>query len=108
MHDELEVREGSIIDIPDPPLYIKMALLLLLIYADGILIMKMWNWFIAPLGIRRIGVMQAFGIELLVTHLTKRTGEINTNIDPFWDLYLVESTTTVVFLLSAFALHCLM
>ena len=38
--------------------------LLLTVFVQGVVLMNLWNWFIAPLGVTKIGYWMAFGISL--------------------------------------------
>ena len=40
-----------------------------LIIWDGLVVCKLWGWFIAPLGVTPIGIAQAIGIDVLAAVL---------------------------------------
>jgi hypothetical protein len=46
------------------------ALLIGVTTLNGVMLSYMWQWFIAPLGVRAIGVAQAIGIAIVVSVLT--------------------------------------
>lgn len=52
--------------------------------------MFMWNWFVVPLGLPMIGLVQALGLDTLITFIV--TTRVNTNPDPFWDRWITAIT----------------
>lgn len=50
--------------------------------------MFMWNWFVVPLGLPMIGLVQALGLDTLITFIV--TTRVNTNPGPFWDRWITE------------------
>lgn len=46
------------------------ALLAVAVALNGFMLSYMWEWFVVPLGVRSIGVVQAVGIAITVSILT--------------------------------------
>jgi hypothetical protein len=78
----------------DPPYLLQFLLSVMLSVLCGATIMVMWNWFITPLGPPTIGLIQALGIDTLVTFIT--TTHISSIPDPFWERW----TPSMIYALS--------
>lgn len=68
--------------------------------------MFMWNWFVVPLGLPMIGLVQALGLDTLITFIV--TTRVNTNPDPFWDRWITAITYALLTLFAGWLLHFFM
>ena len=69
--------------LSDPPYLLQFILSVVLSVLCGATIMFMWNWFVVPLGLPMIGLVQALGLDTLITFIV--TTRVNTTPpDPFW------------------------
>jgi len=50
----------------------QITVFILLFILSGYILSLLWTWFIAPLGVPEISVVQAIGIYVLVTFLTNK------------------------------------
>lgn len=62
------------------------ALIIVYAFATAIVVRDYWNWFVAPLGLSRIGLLHAFGLAMFIGFLrtdysTKTSRENNDNSD---------------------------
>ena len=48
-----------------------LVMLVLTAFVQGVVLMNLWNWFIAPLGVMKIGYWMAFGIALTLRIFVK-------------------------------------
>ena len=76
--------------LSDPPYLLQFILSVALSVLCGATIMFMWNWFVVPLGLPVIGLVQALGLDTLITFIV--TTRVNTNPDPFWDRWITAIT----------------
>lgn len=77
--------------LSDPPYLLQFILSVVLSVLCGATIMFMWNWFVVPLGLPMIGLVQALGLDTLITFIV--TTRVNTNPGPFWDRWIIAITT---------------
>lgn len=69
--------------------------------------MFMWNWFVVPLGLPMIGLVQALGLDTLITFIA--TTRVNTTPpDPFWDRWITAITYALLTLFAGWLLHFFM
>lgn len=59
-----------------PPYLLQFILSVVLSVLCGATIMFMWNWFVVPLGLPMIGLVQALGLDTLITFIV--TTRVNT------------------------------
>lgn len=76
------------------------------ILSDPPYLMFMWNWFVVPLGLPVIGLVQALGLDTLITFIV--TTRVNTNPDPFWDRWITAITYALLTLFAGWLLHFFM
>lgn len=62
--------------LSDPPYLLQFILSVVLSVLCGATIMFMWNWFVVPLGLPMIGLVQALGLDTLITFIV--TTRVNT------------------------------
>lgn len=62
--------------LSDPPYLLQFILAVVLSVLCGATIMFMWNWFVVPLGLPMIGLVQALGLDSLITFIV--TTRVNT------------------------------
>ena len=62
--------------LSDPPYLLQFILAVVLSVLCGATIMFMWNWFVVPLGLPMIGLVQALGLDTLITFIV--TTRVNT------------------------------
>ena len=43
-----------------------LVMLVLTAFVQGVVLMNLWNWFVAPLGVMQIGYWMAFGLALTI------------------------------------------
>lgn len=73
--------------------------------------MKLWNWLIAPIfGIIELNLIQALGVDVVVTYLTARAKKDNDSDKPFCIIKatLFSFVATALFLLTGFVIHLFM
>ena len=63
-------------------------------------------WFVVPLGLPMIGLVQALGLDTLITFIV--TTRVNTNPDPFWDRWITAITYALLTLFAGWLLHFFM
>lgn len=90
----------------EPPYLLQFVLAVVLCVLCGATIMVMWNWFIVPLGLPVIGLVQALGIDMLVTFIV--TTHINSKPDPFWERWITAMTFALFTLFFGWLLHFFM
>lgn len=66
--------------LSDPPYLLQFILAVVLSVLCGATIMFMWNWFVVPLGLPMIGLVQALGLDSLITFIV--TTRVNTTPPP--------------------------
>lgn len=66
--------------LSDPPYLLQFILSVVLSVLCGATIMFMWNWFVVPLGLPMIGLVQALGLDTLITFIV--TTRVNTTPPP--------------------------
>ena len=80
--------DDSRTDKEDLPFLYQLFLSFALFVFCGLTIMFMWNWYVFPLGLPLIGLVQALGIDMLVTFIV--TTKINTRpTEPFIERWTV-------------------
>ena len=62
--------------LSDPPYLLQFILSVVLSVLCGVTIMFMWNWFVVLLGLPMIGLVQALGLDTLITFIV--TTRVNT------------------------------
>lgn len=92
--------------LSDPPYPLQFILAVVLSVLCGATIMFMWNWFVVPLGLPMIGLVQALGLDTLITFIV--TTRVNTNPGPFWDCWITAITYALLTLFSGWLLHFFM
>lgn len=92
--------------LSDPPYLLQFILAVVLSVLCGAIIMFMWNWFVVPLGLPMIGLVQALGLDTLITFIV--TTRVNTNPDPFWDRWITAITYALLTLFVGWLLHFFM
>lgn len=92
--------------LSDPPYLLQFILAVVLSVLCGATIMFMWNWFVVPLGLPMIGLVQALGLDTLITFIV--TTRVNTNPGPFWDRWIIAITYALLTLFSGWLLHLFM
>ena len=92
--------------LSDPPYLLQFILSVVLSVLCGATIMFMWNWFVVPLGLPMIGLVQALGLDTLITFIV--TTRVNTNPDPFWDRWITAITYALLTLFGGWLLHFFM
>lgn len=92
--------------LSDPPYLLQFILAVVLSVLCGATIMFMWNWFVVPLGLPMIGLVQALGLDTLITFIV--TTRVNTNPGPFWDRWIIAITYALLTLFSGWLLHFFM
>ena len=92
--------------LSDPPYLLQFILSVVLSVLCGATIMFMWNWFVVPLGLPVIGLVQALGLDTLITFIV--TTRVNTNPDPFWDRWITAITFALLTLFAGWLLHFFM
>ena len=92
--------------LSDPPYLLQFILSVVLSVLCGATIMFMWNWFVVPLGLPMIGLVQALGLDTLITFIV--TTRVNTNPDPFWDRWITAITYALLTLFAGWLLHFFM
>lgn len=55
--------------LSDPSYLLQFILAVVLSVLCGATIMFMWNWFVVPLGLPMIGLVQALGLDTLITFI---------------------------------------
>lgn len=83
--------------LSDPPYLLQFILSVVLSMLCGATIMFMWNWFVVPLGLPMIGLVQALGLDTLITFP-----------GPFWDRWIIAITYALLTLFSGWLLHFFM
>lgn len=78
--------------LSDPPYLLQFILSVVLSVLCGATIMFMWNWFVVPLGLPMIGLVQALGLDTL----------------PFWDRWITAITYALLTLFVGWLLHFFM
>lgn len=92
--------------LSDPPYLLQFILPVVLSVLCGATIMFMWNWFVVPLGLPMIGLVQALGLDSLITFIV--TTRVDTNPDPFWDRWIAAITYAPLTLFIGWLLHFFM
>lgn len=93
--------------LSDPPYLLQFILAVVLSVLCGATIMFMWNWFVVPLGLPMIGLVQALGLDTLITFIV--TTRVNTTPpDPFWDRWITAITYAFLTLFAGWLLHLFM
>lgn len=92
--------------LSDPPYLLQFILAVVLSVLCGATIMFMWNWFVVPLGLPMIGLVQALGLDTLITFTV--TTRVNTNPGPSWDRWIIAITYALLTLFSGWLLHLFM
>ena len=89
--------------LSDPPYLLQFILSVVLSVLCGATIMFMWNWFVVPLGLPMIGLVQALGLDTLITFMASNTGLMITpppipQMEPTMDANrLTAKNTTIIF-----------
>ncbi len=89
--------------LSDPPYWIQILLVLVLAVLCGATIMVMWNWYIVSLGLPAIGLVQALGLDILVTFIV--TTRVNVKPDPFWVHWVTAMLYALIVLFVGWVLH---
>lgn len=92
--------------LKDPPYLLQYILAVVLFVLCGTTIMFMWNWFVVSLGLPMIGLVQALGLDSLITFIV--IPRVNTSPDPFWDRWILAITRTLLTLFIGWLLHFFM
>ena len=93
--------------LSDPPYLLQFILSVVLSVLCGATSMFMWNWFVVPLGLPMIGLVQALGLDTLITFIV--TTRVNTTPpDPFWDRWITAITYALLTLFAGWLLHFFM
>lgn len=80
-----------------PPGMIQILLSAVLTVVCGITIMLLWRWYIVPIGLPKIGFVNAIGIDMFVTFIT--TAEVKEHTTPYlnrWVTNIIFALTTLV------------
>lgn len=73
----------------------------------GFILMRLWNWFVIEIGVRRIGIAEAVGLTVILTFVKARKGDVD---NPDILVHTIESITFnfllgIAILFEGFLLH---
>ena len=88
--------------LKNPSIWVQLLLAGLLAIICSFTIMVMWGWFIVPLGLPAINIVQACGIDLLVSFIitTEPPKELS-----FWERWTYATVYAIMTLLCGWVLH---
>lgn len=86
---------------PSPAIQMLLGVVLTLL--SGFSIMLLWRWYVTPLGLSEIGLVQAMGLDILISFVV--TTQINTKSVPFLERWFASTTFTLFSLAGGWVLH---
>lgn len=78
------------------PLILTLISLVPLLLLRGLIIADLWRWFIVPLGLSSIGIIQAMGLATLIAMLTHQSN-VTTEKREWWQFILLAVITNLMF-----------
>ena len=74
---------------------------------DGWILMTMWRWFITPLGVAGLSLLQAGGLSLMLAAIKPKTSSEITR-DNYWEKLVESIVRPLIALILAWYVHSLM
>lgn len=59
--------------------FIKVLCAIVSTISGGFVVSKLWFWFVVPIGVMPIGIAQAIGLDILITFIVTKIGDLQTN-----------------------------